>query len=408
MDFRQTTLDNGLVVLAETNHDQASMAMGFFVRTGSRDETDDVAGVSHFLEHMMFKGTDKRSASDINRELDDLGATYNASTSEENTFYYAAALPEHQDVLVNLLSDMLRPALRREDFDLEKNVIIDEIARYEDLPHFKTFEKTLATYFRGHPLGRSVLGSNESVRALTLEQMREYFQRRYSPGNIVLVAAGRLDFDCFVDLVADRCGHWQAFDVGRDLPPAPGLADTVVMTDTNVVRQHIGVMSPAPSLQDDERYAAHVAATIIGGSTNSRLFYALVDPAIADMASMTYDGMDGVGGFLSYLSCDPHRAGEVMEIFRRELGKFMDAGPRDNELTAAKNQQAASWTLGSEMPMGRLVRIGFNWIYRREHVPLDETIDRLLAVTGEEVLALVRRCDLLAASVFALGPIEEL
>jgi len=408
MDFRQTTLDNGLVVLAEMNGDAASMAMGFFVRTGSRDETEDVAGVSHFLEHMMFKGTDARSAFDINRELDDLGATYNASTSEENTYYYAAALPEHQDRLVDLLSDMLRPKLAGEDFDLEKNVIIDEIARYEDLPHFKTFEKTLATYFRGHPLGNSVLGTNESIAALTLEQMREYFQRRYSPGNIVLVAAGKLDFDRFVDLVTDRCGHWQAFDVGRDLPPAPGLTDTVVTTDTNVVRQHIGVMSPAPSLQDDERYAAHVAATILGGSTNSRLFYALVDPAIADMASMAYDGMDGAGGFLSYLSCDPHRAAEVMEIFRGELKKFMEEGPTDNELTAAKNQQAASWTLGSEMPMGRLTRIGYGWLYRRKHVPLDDTIDRLLAVTGEQVLALVRACDLLAMSVFALGPIESL
>ena len=408
MDFRQTELTNGLTVVAEINPNAASMAMGFFVRTGSRDEDESISGVSHFLEHMMFKGTDRRSAFDISRELDDLGASYNASTSEENTYYYAAALPEHQDRIADLFCDMLRPKLQSEDFDLEKNVILDEIARYEDLPHFKTFEKTLATFFRGHPLSNRVLGTNESIAALTLQQMREYFERRYSPGNMVLVAAGDLDFDRFVDQVTDRCSRWQPFDVGREFPAAPGRTDTVVMTDTKVVRQHIGVMSPAPSMQDDQRYVAHIAATIIGGSTNSRLFYALVDPAIADMASMSYDGMDAAGGFLSYLSCDPDRAGEVLKIFRRELKKFMDEGPTEIELTGARNQQAVSWTLGGEIPMGRLMRIGFNWMYLGEYVPMDVHVDRLLAVTSEQVLELVRRYDLLAGSTFALGPIEEL
>ncbi len=408
MDFRQTTLKNGLMILAELNGDAASMATGFFVRTGSRDETPEIAGVSHFLEHMMFKGTEKRSAFDINRELDDLGATYNASTSEENTFYYAAVLPEHQDELVDLLCDMLRPKLASEDFDMEKGVIIDEIARYEDLPHFKTFEKTMATYFHGHPLGNNVLGSNESIRGLKIEQMLEYFQQRYSPGNMVLVATGNLDFDRFVEMVTERCEHWQAFDVGRELLPAPGRTDTVVVADPNVVRQHIGVMSPAPSLQDDLRYAAQIAATIIGGGPNSRLFYALVDPAIADMASMAFDGMDGVGGFLSYLSCDPGKGQEVMDIFRAELKKFMDEGPTENEMTATKNQLATSYTLGCEMPMGRLMSLGINWPYIRRYMPIEESIEKLMAVTGEGVLQLVRDNDLLATVTYALGPTEEL
>jgi len=408
MNFRQEKLANGLTIVAEINPDAASMGMGFFVRTGSRDEDASVAGVSHFLEHMVFKGTDTRGPLDINRELDNLGATYNASTSEENTFYYATVLPENQDRIVDLLCDILRPALRAEDFNMEKNVILDEIARYEDLPHFKTFEKTMATYFRDHPLGNSVLGTNESIGALTLEQMRGYFNRRYSPGNMVLAGAGNMDFDGFIEQVTEKCGSWQRFDVGRELSAAPGRTDTVVVTDTNTARQHIGAMSPAPSRQDEERYVAHIAATIIGGSTNSRLFYALVDPAIADMASMTFDGLDGTGAFLTYLSCDAERAGEVVDIFRRELKRFMDEGPTDNELIAARNQQAASATLRSEMPMGRLMRIGFDWTYVGKYIPVDEHVEKLLSVTKEQVLALVRRYDLLAMSMYALGPIEKL
>ncbi len=266
----------------------------------------------------------------------------------------------------------------------------------------------MATYFKGHPLGNSVLGSNESIGGLTIEQMRGYFEQRYSPGNMVLAASGNFDYDRLVAMVTERCGPWQHFDVGRQLSDAPGLTDTVIVGDANVARQHIGVMSPAPALQSDKRYAAQIAASILGGGPNSRLFYALIDPAIADMVSMTFDGMDGVGGFLSYLSCDPGRGKEVMGIFRDEMAKFMADGPTENEMTAARNQLAASCTLGCEMPMGSLMRMGVGWHYVHEYVPLDVSIDRYLAVTDDDVQSLVNDCDLLATSIYALGPTEEL
>ena len=161
MEFLKHILPNGLEIVAERNPKAYSTALGFFVRAGSRDETDEVAGVSHFLEHMMFKGTPTRTADDVNREFDEMGASYNAFTSEEHTVYYAAVLPEYQVQASELLADILRPSLRLEDFEMEKQVILEEIRMYEDQPPFGADEKCRALYFGEHPLARSVLGTVE-------------------------------------------------------------------------------------------------------------------------------------------------------------------------------------------------------------------------------------------------------
>ena len=153
MEFKQTQLDNGLTIIAETTA-SASMAAGFFVRTGSRDETPEIAGVSHFLEHMVFKGTERRSAFEVNLAFDEMGAMYNAFTSEENTVYFGAVLPEYQGRLLDLLCDIMRPALREEDFTVEKQVILDEIALYEDQPSFRVYDKLMSAFFEGHPQGK--------------------------------------------------------------------------------------------------------------------------------------------------------------------------------------------------------------------------------------------------------------
>jgi predicted Zn-dependent peptidase len=151
-------LENGLTIVGEHVPSARSLAMGFFVKTGARDETPEVNGVSHFLEHMMFKGTQRRSPEDVNREFDEMGARYNAFTSEENTVYYGNVLPKFQNRLLDLLADMMRPALRDEDFDMEKNVILEEIAMYQDRPQFLVFDLARETYFDNHPLGASILG----------------------------------------------------------------------------------------------------------------------------------------------------------------------------------------------------------------------------------------------------------
>src|SRR5437588_1372960 len=213
--FHSQLLKNGLQIIGESSPSARSVALGFFVRTGARDESADVSGVTHFLEHMVFKGTPRRSALDVNRDFDRIGAHYNAFTSEENTVFYAAILPEYLPQAVDILTDILRPSLREEDFDMEKNVIIEEIGMYEDQPTWSAYDHAKKAYFADHPLGNSILGTPESIRALTRDQMHDYFRRRYVAPNVTAVAAGHFEWDHFVDLVAKACGHWERGEAPR-------------------------------------------------------------------------------------------------------------------------------------------------------------------------------------------------
>src|SRR5438067_3285632 len=195
MQFHHTVLDNGLQVIAELNDQARSVASGFFVKTGSRDESPEVAGVSHFLEHMVFKGTPRRDALAVNRDFDRVGAKHNAQTSEEDTFYHVTCLPEYLPPAFEVLSDILRPTLRSDDFETEKQVIIEEIRMYLDNPMSVAYEASKTAHFGAHPLGQSILGTVESIGGLKVERMREYFGRRYSPANIVLAFAGKTESD---------------------------------------------------------------------------------------------------------------------------------------------------------------------------------------------------------------------
>src|SRR6266436_5991096 len=201
MSFHKHTLPNGLTIVGEISPSARSVAVGFFVKTGSRDETPEVSGVSHFLEHMVFKGTPHRTALQVNYDFDRIGASYNAFTSEENTVFYAAILPEYLPQAVDILADILRPSLRVEDFDMEKNVIIEEIGMYEDQPMWSAYDHAKRAYFAEHALGNSILGTPDSIRALTRDQMHAYFARRYVAPNITVVAAGHFDWLTLVQLV---------------------------------------------------------------------------------------------------------------------------------------------------------------------------------------------------------------
>src|SRR3954447_8565671 len=208
MQFHQTVLDNGLQVIAKLNDQAHSVASGFFVKTGSRDESTEVAGVSHFLEHMVFKGTPRRDALAVNRDFDRVGAKHNAQTSEEDTLYHVTCLPEYLPQAFDVLSDILRPTLREDDFATEKKVIVEEIRMYLDNPMSVAYDAAKAAHFGPHPLGQSILGTVESIEGLKIEQMRDYFARRYGAENIVLAFAGKTDWDQVVALAQAHCGHW--------------------------------------------------------------------------------------------------------------------------------------------------------------------------------------------------------
>src|SRR5678816_519706 len=202
LTFHHHQLKNGLDIVAEINPDSYSFAAGFFVKTGARDEAVDINGVSHFLEHMMFKGSSKYTWEDVNRIFDEMGARYNAFTSQEMTAYYANVIPEFTEKSIEHLAHLLRPAIRTGDFDTEKKVILEEIAMYLDDPGHRIYEKLMETHFGNHPLSQSVLGPSERIQKLKRDQMANYFKGRYGPGNMVLSVTGRLDFDEVIRMAA--------------------------------------------------------------------------------------------------------------------------------------------------------------------------------------------------------------
>jgi predicted Zn-dependent peptidase len=367
VEFKKHTLPNGMEVAAECDGEAHSSAMGFFVKTGARDESDAVAGVSHFLEHMMFKGTPSRSADDVNREFDEMGAHYNAFTNEENTVYYAAVLPEYQHRAAALLADILRPSLREEDFNTEKKVILEEIKMYEDQPPFGADEKCRAAFFGPHPLGRSVLGTAQSVSNLSVSAMREYFDTRYSPGNIVLAAAGRIDFGALVDSASQCCGHWQPVAAHREVSGAAPHMSFNVLCKEIATQQYVIELAPGPSAEHADRHAAKLMATILGDDSGSRLYWELVDPGLADQVSLSHCEYLGSGLMITYMSCEPHCAADNLQSILKVYRLAETEGLTEAELDQAKSKIRSRIVLSSERPRGRLFAVGSEWVYRREY-----------------------------------------
>jgi predicted Zn-dependent peptidase len=404
MQFEQKTLSNGLVLIGERNPSAKAAAVGFFVRTGSRDETAEINGVSHFLEHMLFKGTGRLSALEVNEAFDRRGAQFNAFTSEENTVFYAAVLPEYLLEITALWSELMRPALRDDDFNMEKNVIKEEIAMYEDTPTFDVIDRCRTLHFGTHPCGNSVLGTNESIDGLLAEQMRQYFAQRYAPNNIVVACAGNFDWEPFCQTVADGCGSWQAQSVDRTLTHYSGTKKSERLGKANLSREHTCLVHTGLSAQDPRRFAASLLGMIVGDDYGSRFYWELVDKAIAEAALMHFGSMDGTGMFYSYLRCSTDNAPRVMEIVARIFGDLAREGVTEGELAAAKNKVLSALVIKNELSMGRLVDLGFNWVYLGQYRPVEEDVQAIKAVTAEDVSALIRELDPGSFTQFTLGP----
>lgn len=408
MIFHETRLDNGLQIIGEQSPHVYSVALGFFVRTGARDETDAVSGVSHFLEHMVFKGTDRHSPEDVNRVFDEVGAKYNASTGEETTLFYAAVLPEYLPQTCDLLADILRPALRDDDFNMEKKVILEEIGMYDDQPTFVVFERLMQKHFAGHPLGRSILGSNESITALTAEQMRAYHRDRYLAGNITLAVAGNFDWNKIVALSQKHCGHWPAGACSRATPMARPPGGLEIITRTTSQQQHLMQMAPAPSAQDPLRYAAELLTVIVGDETGSRIFWELVDPGHVETAELGFNEYDGTGAYLTHISCTPGEASANLRRMQSIYENINAHGVTEEELTQAKNKVSSRIVLRSERPMGRLASLGHNWIARREYRTVEDDLETLRTITTADIRRLLDAYPLGAVTQATVGPLTSL
>jgi len=384
IDFRQHTLPNGLTIIAEIDPNAYTSAAGFFVRTGARDEAPPLMGVSHFLEHMMFKGTADLSAEAINQGFDDLGASNNAFTSNEITCFYAHTLPEYAGSTLDLLGRMMRPALRQDDFDTEKGVILEEIAMYKDNPFWVLYEETIDRYYAPHPLRHRVLGTTDTVTDLARDSMRGYFDTRYSADNTVVALAGRVEFDAVIAQLDALCGSWQRTRATRDAHRPATNAEAFTLREARINRAYLLGLADAPDGNDPRRYAATLASQVLGGPDNSRLHWALLETGIADEAQAAYDGHEGVGEFFVYASCDPDKADEVWGIVERECAALAESLEED-DLAKLRAKLLTSVTLQAERPMGRMMRLGRQWTLQHEYTPLETELDRIAAVTIEGV-----------------------
>lgn len=408
MTFREQQLATGLSVIAECNPHAVSAAVAFFVKTGARDERPDLAGVSHFLEHMAFKGTDTRSAGEVNRQFDEIGAKYNAFTAEEHTVFHAAVLPEYLPSAIGLVADLLRPALRPEDFEMEKQVILEEIGMYCDAPMWSAFERIMRLHFSDHPLGNSVLGSKETVSRLTPEAMGTYHTSRYSPANIFVAAAGRVDWEPYLELVAGKCGGWEGLPAGREVRRDYRRSASELVHRREFVQECIYLMSPAPPADSRLREAADVLATIVGDETGSRFYWALVEPGTVESADFHYHEYEGAGAFLAGFSGSPELAATNLAVVRQTLDEVSRNGVTPAELDQAKSKLASRIVIAAERPHNRLFAVGFHWSYRKEYRTVADDLRELEAVTRADIDAVLDRYPLCEPTIVALGPLEHL
>lgn len=407
MPFHHTTLENGLEIVAETNPDVHSVAFGFYVKAGARDETSEVSGVSHFLEHMAFKGTERFSAEDVNRIFDELGADYNAATSEESTLFYAATLPEYLPQTFEIQSSILFPTLRQEDFEVEKKVILEEIGMYADQPSSVAYDNAMQDHFAGHPLGRSVLGTTDSVGGLSSEQMRLYHKEHYLAGNIVLAATGRTDWPTIVELAHRFCDHWPKGHTKRQIKTATPRQSSKFITKDQCQQEQIIQLASAPSGSDPLRFAAELMTVIVGDDCNSRLYWELLDPGLVESAEMGYYDYEETGAYLTFMNGPPDDTKSNLDRIAAIYADVNRNGVTADELEQAKNKVSSRLVLRGERPMGRLGALGNNWLFRREYRSIDDDLEIVRNITLDDIRRLLDQFPLGQTTTIGVGPLSS-
>jgi len=402
-------LGNGLQLLGQQMPDLESVSVCFFARTGARDEHDPALyGVSHFLEHMVFKGTQRRDTEQITLDFSRMGAEYNAYTSLEQTVYYARVLGEELPRAIELLSDMMRPRLDAQDFALERNVILEEIARSEDVPSSQAYRRLMQTYFAGNPLGHDVLGTKESIGALAVEQMREYAARRYAANNLMLVLAGNFDPQQVIELAERHCGGWASGEAGRDAAPfVPAAPIDNVIVKLQLKQQLMLLAWPSISEQDDDIYAMQLATMVLGDGTGSRLFWNIFQKGLAETAVASLSTLDGTGLMLALASTTPEQAPGVLALVKAELKGLQEDGVHEDELRRAKDKLVSRTVLDGESAFSRMQDVAYTWVAKNELRTIEDEVARIEAVSLADIRRVLDRFPVTAPYVFtAYGPVE--
>ncbi len=408
MEYLQHQLPNGLTVLAEVNPLSHIAAFGVFVKAGARDETPEISGVSHFLEHMVFKGTPTRSAAEVNQLLDEIGSHSNARTGEESTIYHATVLPEFQSQVVELLCDLMRPSLRVDDFETEKKVIIEEIKMYADQPPYGGYEQIMENFFGSHPLGLPVLGTEESVGQMSPEQMLDYFHQRYSPGNMAIAAAGNVDFKQLVDQVESLCGDWSPFDAPRTAFPNPAHTGINRLLQPNSTQQYLMQMANGTSSHEPSRYASRVMATIFGGDGGSRMYWEFLDNGLAESAGMGGHEFQDAGAMMTFICCHPDNTNEALMRLQTLQLRAQQDGFTADELELAQRKIAAAMVMSSERTERRMFAVGSQWLVGRPYRTTAEIVSEYENVSLDQVNQVLQRFPLHPNMTLSVGPRDDL
>jgi predicted Zn-dependent peptidase len=406
-----TELDSGLRVVSERIDTVRSVALGFWIRTGSRDETVEEAGVSHFLEHLLFKGTNRFSSTEIDQIFDGMGAEINAGTGKETTSVYSRFLDQHLDRAFDVMSDMvLRPAYP--DIDSERQVVIEEIAMYEDEPSDKVHDVLAQAVFGDHPLGRPVIGRAEVIANVPVPDIAAYHDERYAPTNLVVAAAGNIEHERLVEMVGAAAeAGLPASNGSRELEPAPSEASPrMCFFEKQTEQYHVTLGAPGIPRGDERRFALRVLDTILGGSTSSRLFQEVREKRGLAYAVYSYSSQYLDSGQVGlYVGTRPDNVQQAMEVIGAELHKLREEGVSDEELERAKENVKGRTVLSMESMLARMNRLGSSVLTGIPLLSLDEVLARTDAVTADDLAALVGELyDPARLSAAAVGGDEDL
>lgn len=392
--LRRTTLPNGLTVLSETMPGVRSVAFGAWVRSASIHEVRERMGVSHMLEHMVFKGTRNRSAKDIALALETLGGSLDAYTAREHTSYQARVLDEHLPQAADVIADLIfRPTLRAADLSLERKVVLEEISMVDDTPDDLVFELHNEALWGSHPYGFSILGTRDTVSSLSVRDLRELHDRAYHPERIVVAVAGNVDHDTLLDSL-EKTGWLEA--PRGDHAPVPteapsALPPRTVHVERDTTQTHIVFGAPTVPHGDPRRYAMSLVSMLLGGGMSSRLFQRVREELGLAYSVYTYQSFHADSGVQGvYIGTAPESAGAATDAIRSELRSLSENGIPDAELAAGKSQLKGQITLSLESPSSRMYRAAAVELYDEPYKPLDQLLSEIDRIDSDTVASICR------------------
>jgi len=407
--YKKETLPNGVRIITEEIPHVRSVSIGLWVGVGSRDEAPEINGMAHFIEHMMFKGTEKRTAKQIAETLDDVGGQLNAFTSKEYTCYYAKILDEHLDVAVDLLADMFFNSLfQAEELEKEKNVIIEEIKMYEDAPDELVHDFFASSIWHDHALGRPIIGNQEVIKATTREQMIEFFNKFYVPESLVVAVAGNIKHEAVVAQLAP----WFLSFSGQALPrnyPLPVARACINGKQKDTEQMHLCLGTPGLPMDHEKIYSLHVLNSILGGGISSRLFQEIREErGLAYSVYSYHSSYRDAGLFSIYTGLSRKNLDEVLALISKEIKGIKNQGVLADEMQRAKAQLKGSMFLGLENVSNRMSRLGKSELCLGRVVTPEEAAQKIDRVTREEIQQLA--AELFAKKNFtvaAIGPEQD-